>query len=337
MIEKIQRALSKNMLLYASLAMVLGVLAGHYFNLKGISKFIIPIVFMMIFPMMVNLSLSSLKKIKGSVKPLVEAMILNFIVAPLLMWLLSSIFISDPKIKLALMLLSIAPASSMGLGYIGIAEGHMLTGAVIVAFAFLASIFVYPVAGHYLAMGANIPVPIRMVLKNLFVILILPLLFGITVREYIERKHGAEGFLKAKPYFSVMTLTFLYILLFVIFASKANLIIKKYMDIILLLPLAVLFYGITTLTIFFVNRKILYMEYGRHQAVVFTTVSKNVALTIAVLILVFGKEGQYISVFPAIMSIFQTIFLVSYLKLSYKVKSWFEKDKSNEKDVSLVK
>jgi len=225
----------------------------------------------------------------------------------------------------------------MGLGYIGIAEGHMLTGAVIVAFAFLASIFVYPVAGHYLAMGANIPVPIRMVLKNLFVILILPFLFGITVREYIERKHGAEGFLKAKPYFSVMTLTFLYILLFVIFASKANLIIKKYMDIILLLPLAVLFYGITTLTIFFINRKILYMEYGRHQAVVFTTVSKNVALTIAVLILVFGKEGQYISVFPAIMSIFQTIFLVSYLKLSYKVKSWFEKDKSNEKDVSLVK
>jgi len=45
-------------------------------------------------------------------------------------------------------------------------------------------------------------------------------------------------------------------------------------------------------------------EYVHHQAVVFTSVSKNVALTIAILISVFGKEGQYLSVFLAIMSIF---------------------------------
>jgi len=39
-----------------------------------------------------------LKKIKGSAKPLVEAIILNFIYAPLFMWFLASIFISDPKL-----------------------------------------------------------------------------------------------------------------------------------------------------------------------------------------------------------------------------------------------
>ncbi len=329
-IKKIQQNLSKNMLFYASLSMIIGVVVGYHFNLKWLTSYIKPIVFMMIFPMMVNLSLSSLKKIKGSVKPLIEAMILNFVISPFLMWLLTSLFVSDPKIRLALMLLSIAPASSMGLGYIGLAEGHMLTGAIIVAFAFLLSVFVYPVAGHYFAVGANIPVPLTIILKNLFIILILPLFFGILVREYIERRHGPEGFLKAKPYFSTITLTFLYILLFVIFASKANLILKKYTDIILLFPLAILFYGITTLIIFLVNRKILALEYGHHQAVVFTTVSKNVALTIAILISVFGKEGQYISVFPAIMSIYQTLFLVTYLKLSNRVKNSFESENKKE-------
>ncbi len=331
-IQKVQKHLSRNMILYASLAMILGVLAGHYLNLKGLSKLIIPVVFIMIFPMMVNLSLSSLKKIKGSTKPLIEALILNFIIAPLLMWLLTSIFISDAKIRLALMLLSIAPASSMGLGYIGLAEGHMLTGATIVAVAFLLSIFVYPVVGHYLALGTNIPVPLTMILKNLLVILILPAAVGILLREYIERTHGKEKFLEIKPIFSTITLTFLYVLLFIIFASKANLILKKYLDIILLLPLAILFYGTTTLLILFTNRKIFQFEYGHHQAVVFTTVSKNVALTIAVLVSVFGKEGQYMAVYPAIMSIFQTLFLVSYLKLSDKVRLIFNYDKNKAKN-----
>ncbi len=325
MIQKIQKNLSQNMIFYTLIVIVLGVISGHYFNLKFLSSFIIPIVFLMIFPMMVNLSLSSLKKIKGSTKPLIEAMILNFIYAPLFMWFLTSIFISDPKIKLALMLLSIAPASSMGLGYIGLAEGHMLSGAIIVAFAFLASIFIYPLAGHYLALGANIPVPLSLILKNLLVILILPLVLGVAVREYIERRHGKEKFLRIKPYFSTITLVFLYILIFIIFASKADLILKNYMDIILLLPVAILFYGITVLFTLLINKKLFSFEYGHHQSVVFTSVSKNIALTIAILVSVFGKEGQYLAVFPAIMSLFQAPFLMMYLKLSNKIRRWFEK------------
>ncbi len=323
MINKIKRNLSDNMILYTSIVMVGGVLLGHFFDLRFLSNFIVAIVFIMIYPMMVNLSLSSLKKVKGSAKPLIEALILNFIYAPLFMWFLTSLFISDPKIKLALMMLSIAPASSMGLGYIGIAEGHMLSGAIIVAFAFLASIFVYPFLGHYFAQGANIPVPLSLILKNLLIILVLPLILGVITREYVERVHGEEKFKKVKPYFSTTTLLFLYILIFVIFASKANLILKNYIDIFLLLPIAILFYGITVLFILLMNKKILSFEYGHHQSVVFTSVSKNIALTIAILVSVFGRDGQYLAVFPAIMSLFQAPFLMLYLKFSSKIKRWF--------------
>ena len=120
-----------------------------------------------------------------------------------------------------------------------------------------------------------------------------------------------------------MTLTFLYFLIFIIFASKANLILKNYFDIILLLPVAILFYGVTTLLILLINKKILSLEYGHHQAVIFTAVSKNIALTIAILVSAFGSEGQYLAVFPAIMSLFQAPFLMIYLKLSNKVKQQF--------------
>ncbi len=322
-IDKIKQNLSKNMILYTLIVIIGGVISGYFIDLKFLSRLIIPIVFIMIYPMMVNLSISSLKKIRGSQKPLIEALILNFIYAPLFMWFLTSVFISDPKIKLTLMMLSIAPASSMGLGYIGLAEGHMLSGAIIVAFAFLASIIVYPFLGHYFALGANIPVPLSLILKNLLFILVLPLMLGIITREYIERRHGQEKFMGTKSYFSTITLSFLYILIFVIFASKAHLIIKNYIDILLLLPIAIIFYGITILFTLLMNKRLLAFEYGHHQSVVFTSVSKNIALTIAILVSVFGKEGQYLAVFPAIMSLFQAPFLMIYLKFSNRIKRWF--------------
>ena len=322
-IKRIQKNLSENMIVYTLLVMVLGTLIGHFFNLKFLARYIIPIVFVMIYPMMVNLSLSSLKKIRGSQKPLIEALFLNFIYAPLFMWFLTAVFIDDPKIKLALMLLSIAPASSMGLGYLGVAEGHMLSGAIIVAFAFLASIFVYPLLGHYFALGTSFSVPLTLIMKNLLLILILPLILGVATREYVERRHSEEKFTRIKPYFSTTTLSFLYLLMFVIFASKANLILANYKSIFLLLPVAIIFYSVTVLFSLLINKKILGFKYGHHQSVVFTSVSKNVALTIAILISLFGKEGQYMAVFPAIMSLFQAPFLMIYLKFSKRIKRWF--------------
>jgi len=325
MINKIKKNLSKNMLLYTLIAIVLGILLGYVFNMKSLSNLTIPIVFVMIYPMMVNLSLSSLKKIKESKKPLIQAIILNFVFAPALMYLLTTLFATSPQMKLAMMLLSIAPASSMGLGYIGLGEGHMISGAIIVAVAFILSIFVYPLVGRYLIAGTSLSVPTSLILQNLLVILVIPLILGIITREYIERKHGAEKFLNIKPYFSSLTLIALYLLIFVIFAAKSKLILNNLVDIWLLLPIALLFYGTTIFLVLLFNKHVFKFEYGHHQSVVFTTVSKNIALTIAILVSVFGKEGQYMAVFPAIVVLFQAPLLMVYLKFSKKIKKWFEK------------
>ncbi|WP_425277385.1 hypothetical protein [Staphylothermus marinus] len=58
--------------------------------------------------------------------------------------------------------------------------------------------------------------------------MITPLILGILTREIIEKKHGIKKFIELKPYFSTITLTGLYILLYLIFASKAKLVIAQY-------------------------------------------------------------------------------------------------------------
>jgi len=324
MIKKIQKNLSKNMLGYTVLVITGGLILGKIFpELKSLSTIILYIVFIMIYPMMVNISLNHLKKVRGSIKPLMAALILNFIYAPLLIYALSSIFIHDPQIKLALMLLSIAPASSMGLGYIGLAEGHMLSGAIIVAFAFIASIFIYPLAGSFFAGQAHLIIPVSMILKNLIWILVVPLILGIATREYIERKHEKGTFEKIKPYFSTITLSALYLLIFIIFASKASLIIKNWKEVLLIAPVVLIYYGFTIWLFLRINKKIIKLDYGQHQSVVFTSISKNVALTIAVLVAVFGKKGMYMSIVPAIVAIFQAPILMIYLHFKYYIKNYF--------------
>ncbi|MCF2137663.1 MAG: arsenic resistance protein [Candidatus Thorarchaeota archaeon] len=322
-IDRIKNNLSKYLLPYTFIVMLLGFTTGYYFQSKIYSQLVLPVVFIMIYPMMINMSISHLKKVKGSIKPLILALILNFVYAPIIMYFLVDIFVPDIDLAIALIFLAIAPASSMGLGYIGLAEGHMLTGSIIVTTAFLVSLVAYPIFGIYLAGVGHITIPAALLIQNLIIVIVLPFALGIGTREYIERHHGIKKYGEIKAYFSTTTLAALYVLMFLIFASKAHLILEKYTIFFMIAPVALIFYPLTTYLITHVNKRILNLEYGTHQSVVFTSVSKNVALAIAIFIAVFGEVGQYMAVAPAIMSLFQAPFLMGYLRLSDRVKSFF--------------
>lgn len=146
------------------------------------------------------------------------------------------------------------------------------------------------------------------------------LILKVATGESIERRYGADGFNRTKPYFATITLTFLYIPLFSISASKG----KSDREKLYVHPADVSFCYPPLRDQFFANpnhqKEVVDLEYSHHQAVTFTTVSKNVALTIAILVTVFGKEEQYLTAFPAIMPLFQVL----YLKLGDKVKELLE-------------
>ncbi len=320
-IEIIVNHISKYMLIYTLLTIAFGTFISCNYSLSFLSKYIMIIVFLMIYPMMVNVSFESLKKIKTVHKPVVIALFFNFIVAPFLYWLLCIIFHVPMDIKIALLLLAVAPASSMGLGYVGLSKGNMVSASIIVALAFIMSLFVYPITIHILNAGNNI-IPFSQVIKNLIFVLVLPMILGLTTREGIIEKKGKD-FKKIKPYFSLATLTFLYILIFVIFALKGKLIIEHWRKVILIAPIAICFYTIMIGVAIIFNKYLAGLGYEDHQAIVFTTVSKNIALTIGLLATVFGKNAHELAMYPAIISIFQIIFLMSYLHFSEHIRRWW--------------
>ncbi|MCD6403308.1 MAG: arsenic resistance protein [Candidatus Aenigmarchaeota archaeon] len=321
-VEKLVKNLSKYMLVYLIVTIITGTLISYFYSPKFLSNYLLLIVFLMIYPMMVNVSFESLKQIKKSYKTVAIALLFNFVFAPILYLLLCTIFQAPVDLKNALLLLAVAPASSMGLGYVGLAKGNIVSASMIVALAFILSLIVYPVVLHLLNLEYGIS-PLNEVIKSLVFVLVLPLILGLATREVIiERKN--INFKKVKPYFSLVTLVFLYILIFTIFALKGHLIVEQWKKVVLITPIAISFYSIMILTTLFFNKYLAKLDYENNQAIVFTTVSKNVALTIGLLATVFGKSGHGMAMYPAIISIFQIIFLVTYLHFSDKVRTFME-------------
>ncbi len=162
---KAQIHLSKNIITYTFISIFLGIATGYIFNVKA-GWLILPLVFLMVYPMMTDVSLSSLRL--DRIKPLCIALFLNFLLSPVLMLLLSGFFVRDGKIKVGLNMLAVAPSSSMGLGFIGLSGGDMAARA-IVATAFLLSTVIYPLAGSYFARRESFNVPQLLIFKSLVV------------------------------------------------------------------------------------------------------------------------------------------------------------------------
>jgi len=322
-IEKVVKNLSKYMLVYLLLIIIVGIFVSYSYSPKFLSNYIMIIVFLMIYPMMVNVSFESLKQIKTSLKSIATALFFNFILSPFLYWLLCMVFQVPLDVEIALLLLAVAPASSMGLGYVGLSKGNMVSASMIVALAFILSLIIYPTTIRLLNVGYQI-IPFTEIIRSLVFVLVLPLVLGLITREGLIERKGVD-FKEIKPYFSLVTLTFLYILIFVIFALKGQLIVKHWEKVILIAPIAISFYTIMISIGLIFNKYLIKLDYEDNQAIVFTTVSKNVALTIGLLVTAFGKSGNIMAMYPAIISIFQIIFLITYLHLSEYIKEWWIK------------
>ena len=223
--------------------------------------------------------------------------------------------------KIGILLLSVAPASSMGLGYVGLSKGNMVSASVIVSFTFKLCLIVYPIAMHLLGSSRSI-IPFSAVMKCLFFVLYLPLILGIVTREFIEKGLNMQ-FEEIRPVFSLVSLSSMYLLIFLIFATKGWFIMEHYMDFIKIAPIVIIFYVIATAFLLLINRFLFGISYGDNQAIVFTGLCKDVVLTIGLLTTAFGSLGHKMAMYPAIISVFQIIFLMSYLHLSERLSKWW--------------
>ncbi|MCD6290867.1 MAG: arsenic resistance protein [Anaerolineae bacterium] len=325
LLKKILEHLKSHLLWYVAAAIAIGWPLGyvgrsfikqHQPTLKTL---ITVVVFLMIYPMMINIRLEALAKAVRNLKGLGLTLAYNFVWAPLFGFALSKLFLHDPEVGFGFLLVMVVPCSSMSIGYTGLAGGNLELATVAVATSFVTAIAAIPFWLGTLGGAFNVPVPMGILMNAVLTVLILPMVLGYITRLVLIRWLGESGFKRLAPLFPSITLASMYLIIFLIFFMKAAVLVQKWQLMVWLIVPNLLFVVVTLAVITWTDRR-LGLSYADHMGIVFASTGKNNGTAIALATAAFSP---LVAVPAATLPIFQIIFLVGYIKLEEWLRQYF--------------
>ncbi len=322
---RLQQHLSTWLMLYAMGAITAGLVIGYPLrgwagrHPDGIGTLTTVAVFLVIYPMMVNLRVEAMVRAGRNVRGLGLALVYNFVWAPLVGLVLVRVFLHDPLLALGFLLVMVVPCSSMSIAYTGLAKGDVELATVIVAFSFVVAVVAVPAWMMIFAAGYDVPVPLGAMMGSILTVLIAPMLAGWLTRRGIVRRRGAAALSRLQPVFSAASMLAMFAIIFLIFFAKAQMIVDRWQMVLLLLVPNALFMAATLGLATWLNRRI-GLSYGEHMAVVFASAGKNNATAIAIAATAFSP---LVAVPAATMPIFQVMLMIGYVKLAPRVRHYY--------------
>ena len=235
----------KYLALWVAVCMALGILLSIF--LPGISQTIdswqihgisIPIgicLFLMMYPAMLNIQFSEIKKIGKHPKPILLTMISNWIVAPLVSAWLATLFLKDnPQLLVAVILLGSSPCTAMVLVWGKLANGNQEQNVVNTSINTITIMFLYVPVVSLLTGLQGIPIDRTLLLISALVFIGVPLVLGILSKHFLIKWKGADWFSDTyRPMVSKISTLALLTTLVILFSLNGQVLLQHFDSLIL--------------------------------------------------------------------------------------------------------